>query len=239
MLYYHSENKSDNMLTPRKEEILAYIVETYIRDAEPIGSKLMSEDSNLGVSGATLRNEMRELEEAGLLTHPHTSSGRIPTEAGYRYYVEHLMRPEVIGKRVFDKIDTILKQHSERERKLKMFARVTSEMCGTAVIVLSKKDSLYYTGISQFFSQPEFKDYSFTVSMSGIFDACEEVIPTLYKEYTSTKPKIMIGSENPFGSMCSMVGKKMDSGAFIAILGPLRMRYNRAFTLLEYTNQLF
>lgn len=227
------------MLTPRKEEILTYIVETYIRDAEPIGSKLMSEDAALGVSGATLRNEMRELEEAGLLTHPHTSSGRIPTEAGYRYYVEHLMKPEVIGKRVFDKLDTMLANYDERERKLKMFARIASEMCGTAVIVLSKKDSLYYTGISQFFSQPEFKDYSFTVSMSGIFDACEEVIPSLYKKYTDTELKIMIGSENPFGAMCSIVGKKMGEGAFIAVLGPLRMRYRRATALLEHTNQLF
>ncbi len=227
------------MMTPRKEAILKYIIETYIKDAEPIGSKLLSEDSEFGVSGATLRNEMRELEEEGLLTHPHTSSGRIPTEAGYRYYIQHLMKPEVMGKKVADKIATTLKGQREFDRKLKMFARIVSEMCGTAVIVSFKKDSLYYTGISHFFSQPEFQDYSFTVSVSGIFDACEEVVPGLYTEYGDTVPRISIGSENPFGPLCSVVGKKMDSNTLIAILGPLRMRYNRAITLLNYTNDIF
>ncbi len=227
------------MLTPRKETILKYIVETYIKEAEPIGSKLLSEDTGLEVSGATLRNEMRELEEEGLLTHPHTSSGRIPTEAGYRYYVEHLMKPEVIGKKITDKIGTALGGYREMDRKLKMFARIVSEMCGTAVIVSFNKDSLYYTGISHFFSQPEFQDYSFTVSVSGIFDTCEEVMPGLHKEYSDKTPRISIGSENPFGTMCSVVGKKMDNDVLIAILGPLRMRYSRALTLLNYTNDVF
>lgn len=226
-------------MTPRKEAILTYIVETYIRDAEPIGSKLLSEDSNLDVSGATLRNEMRELEEAGLLTHPHTSSGRIPTEEGYRYYVEHLMKPEMIGKKITDKIATTLKGQREFDRKLKMFARIVSEMCGTAVIVSVKKNSLYYTGISHFFSQPEFQDYSFTVSVSGIFDACEDVIPGLYAEYGDTIPRISIGSENPFGALCSVVGKKINDDTLMTILGPLRMRYSRAFALLNYTNDIF
>ncbi len=227
------------MLTPRKEAILTYIIEAYIRDAEPIGSKLLSEDATFEVSGATLRNEMRELEEEGLLTHPHTSSGRIPTEKGYRYYVDHLMKPEVMGKKISDKIMSAFTDQQGFDQKLKMFARIVSEMCGTAVIVSFRKDSLYYTGISHFFSQPEFQDYSFTVSVSGIFDACEEVMPELYATYDTVTPHISIGSENPFGTMCSVVGTKLDHRAVIAILGPLRMRYNRAVTLLNFTHDLF
>ena len=225
-------------MTTRKEAILKFIIEAYIRDAEPIGSKLLSEDAELEVSGATLRNEMRELEEEGLLTHPHTSSGRIPTEAGYRYYIQHLMKPEVIAKRTAEKIATSLSEYRDRERKLKTFARIVSELCGSAVVVSFEKDSLYYTGISQFFAQPEFQDYEFTVTMSGMFDSFEDLIPELYDGYTGTDPHIFIGSESPFGDMSGVVGGRLRDDEFFAILGPLRMRYNRAISLITYARDL-
>ncbi|MBP9732099.1 MAG: hypothetical protein KBD29_01425 [Candidatus Magasanikbacteria bacterium] len=226
------------MMTPRKEAILKYVVETYIRDAEPIGSKLMSENAALEVSGATLRNEMRELEEEGLLTHPHTSSGRIPTEKGYRYYIEHLMKPEIIAKRTAEKIAHSLREYRDREQKLKMFARIVSELCGSAVVISFEKNSLYYTGISHFFAQPEFQDYEFTVTMSGMFDSFEDLIPELYDGYIGTDPHIVIGSESPFGHMSGVVGGRLKGEEFFAILGPLRMRYNRAISLITYGRDL-
>lgn len=225
-------------MTPRKEAILKFIIEAYIRDAEPIGSKLLSEHAELEVSGATLRNEMRELEEAGLLTHPHTSSGRIPTEKGYRYYIERLMKPEVIAKRTAEKIEHSLGEYRDRERKLKMFARIVSELCGSAVVISFEKDSLYYTGISQFFAQPEFHDYEFTVTMSGFFDEFEELIPELYDGYTGTDPHVFIGSESPFGELSGVVGGRLKGEEFFAILGPLRMKYNRAISLITYARDL-
>ncbi len=78
-------------LTERQQSILGFVVRDYIRSAHPIGSRTVVERSHLDVSSATVRNEMAFLEDMGLLTHPHTSAGRIPTEAGYRYFVERLM----------------------------------------------------------------------------------------------------------------------------------------------------
>lgn len=78
-------------LTQRQERILAFVVREHIRCAAPVGSKTVVEGSNLNVSSATVRNEMAFLEDEGLLTHPHTSAGRVPTEAGYRYFVQRLM----------------------------------------------------------------------------------------------------------------------------------------------------
>lgn len=78
-------------LTERQQAILRFVVREYIHTAQPVGSKTVIERSNLNVSSATVRNEMAFLEEVGLLTHPHTSAGRIPREAGYRYFVERLM----------------------------------------------------------------------------------------------------------------------------------------------------
>lgn len=78
-------------LTERQQAILGFIVREYVRGAQPVGSRTVVEKSSLGVSSATIRNEMAELESMGLLKHPHTSAGRVPTEAGYRYFVECLM----------------------------------------------------------------------------------------------------------------------------------------------------
>jgi heat-inducible transcriptional repressor len=77
-------------LGPRKAAVLRAVVEEYVRTGEPIGSETIAESSGLGVSSATIRNEMAALEELGYLSHPHTSAGRIPTDTGYRHYVDTL-----------------------------------------------------------------------------------------------------------------------------------------------------
>ncbi|MCS7219763.1 MAG: heat-inducible transcriptional repressor HrcA [Anaerolineae bacterium] len=79
------------LLTPRRQAILGLVVRAYIETAQPIGSKSLVERYRLRYSPATIRNELAALEEMGYLTHPHTSAGRVPTEEGYRYFVEHLL----------------------------------------------------------------------------------------------------------------------------------------------------
>ena len=79
------------MLDERKEKILAAIVTDFIATAEPVGSRTISKKYDIGFSSATIRNEMSDLEELGYIVQPHTSAGRIPTDVGYRYYVNQLM----------------------------------------------------------------------------------------------------------------------------------------------------
>ena len=78
-------------LTPRKREILRRVVEEYVATGQPVGSKSLVERTGLEVSSSTVRSELSELEAIGLLTHPHTSAGRVPTESGYRVYTEELV----------------------------------------------------------------------------------------------------------------------------------------------------
>jgi heat-inducible transcriptional repressor len=80
-------------LSPRKASILHAVVESYVGTGEPVGSETIAERAGLGVSSATIRNEMAALEEQGYLSHPHTSAGRIPTDVGYRHYVDSLPSP--------------------------------------------------------------------------------------------------------------------------------------------------
>ncbi len=119
-------------LSRRKKEIIKQVVGRFINHAEPVSSKSVSESSSLEVSTATIRKEMSELEEMGYLTHPHTSAGRIPTDKGYRFYVDHLIEtgthkqkqgglPAVnMGLTDDMELETILKKSSEH------LARITS-----------------------------------------------------------------------------------------------------------------
>lgn len=86
-------------LSERKQRLLMALVERHIRDGQPVGSKTLAEGSGLSVSSATIRNIMAELEDLGLLFSPHTSSGRVPTESGYRLYVDTLLRSAPMNQR--------------------------------------------------------------------------------------------------------------------------------------------
>jgi heat-inducible transcriptional repressor len=102
-------------LDKRKAFILATVVYEYIATAEPVGSVTLTQKYNLGVSSATIRNEMAELEAGGYLVQPHTSAGRIPSDAGYRTYVDRLMQPESLTK---DDTRRIRDQFREASREL-------------------------------------------------------------------------------------------------------------------------
>ena len=84
-------------LSERKRKILQAVIDEYIFTAEPVGSRVLSKNPQLGISSATIRNEMADLEEMGYLIQPHTSAGRIPSDEGYRFYVNSLMRQYQMG----------------------------------------------------------------------------------------------------------------------------------------------
>src|SRR3989304_1477006 len=83
-----------DVLTERRERLLRFIVDEYVRTAQPVASNSVVQRTGLPVSSATIRNEMARLEDEGYIVQPHTSAGRIPSDRGYRYYVEALMRPQ-------------------------------------------------------------------------------------------------------------------------------------------------
>ena len=115
------EDEMKNNLTDRKLRILEFIIQEYIHTAEPIGSRTISKNQGLNVSAATIRNEMSDLEELGLLVQPHTSAGRIPSEKAYEIYVKNMMGSNFLeeydkqmiqsklGKNI-DKISTLLQE---------------------------------------------------------------------------------------------------------------------------------
>lgn len=123
-------------LALRKEKILSAVVEKYVETGEPIGSKALQTEAGLGVSSATIRNELKALDDDGYLTQPHTSAGRIPTKKGYRYYVDNLMPTVTLPDRVREHIEHSISAGAQSpEQALSKTANVLAHLTNAAAVV--------------------------------------------------------------------------------------------------------
>ncbi len=131
-------------LTPRRRQILKAIVEAYIESGEPVGSRYLTQNLELGISSATIRNEMAALEEMGYLFQPHTSAGRSPTEAGYRFYVNSLMaRYDLTQKERTELSEVTEHKIAELDRVLERATKLISELTNyTSVVVKPRQTSI-------------------------------------------------------------------------------------------------
>lgn len=131
-----------NQLDERKQKILASVVEGYISSAEPVGSKTIAEKYNLDFSPATIRNDMKLLEQSGYLEQPHVSSGRIPSSKGYRYYVDNLMQSKKLSLVEMNYIDNSLSGYGDTSELLNHAADTVSKILNRPTIVSLKSEDV-------------------------------------------------------------------------------------------------
>lgn len=230
------------MITERQINLLRKIIELYVSDAEPVASGLLAGKMSEKVSSATIRNEMVALEADGFIAQPHTSAGRIPTEKAFSLVVDNFLeRSGALPKKIQTAIETILKTNNENRRKIKDLAKQLAEETDLAVVAAFSVDDNFYTGLSNLFSQPEFSEKAQVINISQIIDRLDFITREILRERNFEDVKIFIGKENPFGSGCgSVVGfyKFEEFSGLFAILGPMRMDYQKCFTLLNGTINL-
>lgn len=234
------------MMTERQAKILAAVVEQYAELASPVGSILLAQ--LFDVSPATMRSEMAKLEEMGYLTQPYTSAGRIPTDKGYRLYVNSVAETKLKNNQP-SSIDI---RHQAAIR-----SRVTSGGGRADLAIRAAVDSLveithnlglatigrqlYLSGISNLFSQPEFLDGEHVRSVAHLLDNLE---PWLREAAPNETLNVFIGSENPIGrdSGVSLIISKFSSpysdNSYIGVLGPTRQSYVRVMRLVTETGHM-
>lgn len=124
-------------LSERKKKILQAVIRDYIHSAEPVGSRTIARRYSLGLSPATIRNEMADLEESGYLEQPHTSAGRIPSQKGYRFYVDTLMEKVLLAKEEVMAIEKIMQERKEKEIEqfIQQISRVLSSVTNYTSLV--------------------------------------------------------------------------------------------------------
>lgn len=219
-------------MNERQELILATIIKEYIKTGVPVSSQSVVSNYGLDISSATVRNEMADLEECGFIVQPHTSAGRVPTEVAYGWYVKNLGHGKISAK---DSKILEEKWGGYEPEALKRVAKTLAELSGLAVFWAIHRHNVYYTGLTNLLSQTEFRQ-DLLYGLSSIIDSLDEIVNDYFQQM-APEPRILIGSDGPFGNFCSAVLTKYKvgehEGAF-GILGPLRMDYERNLILMKF-----
>ncbi len=224
-------------MTERQRKILQAIVEQYAEVASPVGSTLLAQLFN--VSSATIRADMAELERLGFIDQPHTSAGRVPTDKGYRFYVNMLAdapQPESSVERRAEKaLTTRVTSGGVPERVIRNTVDTLVELThnlGLATI----GDQLYMSGLSNLFGQPEFMNSGQVREVARLLDNLE---PWLYEAAPNEPLSVYIGKENPIGRSagCTLIVSRFRSSysdsSYIGVLGPTRQSYRDVMTLVR------
>lgn len=230
-------------MTDRQVQILATIIEQYAEVAVPVGSVTLAKLFH--VSSATIRSEMARLEEMGMIKQPHTSAGRVPTDQGYRFYVNSLTEADSITPPRLDRsaraIEARVNTHGDRaDRAIRSAVDSLVDLThnlGLATI----GDQLYMNGIGNLFSQPEFLQGNHTQAVARLLDNLE---PWL-REATPNEPlNVYIGAENPIGKtsgatlIISRFRSPYSDRSYIGVLGPTRQSYSKVMRLVRHAGAM-
>ena len=227
-------------ISQRQAKILAAIVKEYSNAPEPIGSEEINQKYRLGVSSATIRNEMMALERMGYIEQPHTSAGRVPTDLGYRYFVNELMkRFELSLKEQSLLRGQLLRLQAQHQEVGRNIARLLAEKTDQAAFALLPEETSS-AGLSNIFNQTNM-DKREMVEIAEFFDNIDE-----YSEQirASNEPGALIGQEHhlaPLQNYSLIVSKvQLPSGkhGVIGVIGHKSMRYDKNLTLVEYVAKL-
>ena len=214
----------------RHLEILRAIVDEYVATQEPVGSKAIAERHPLGVSPATIRNDMAILEDAGLITQPHTSAGRIPTTTGYRLFVDKLAQVKPLSSAERRAIETFLSHSHDREdllvRTAKLLAQLTKQV---AVIQYPDEEKVVLSGAANLARSGAQESVT---SLFPILEALEEQVVLLrLLANASQEVQVRIGDEQSEKSLqtTSLIsvgyGIEGQSSGALGVIGPTRMDY--------------
>ena len=226
-------------MTDRQRAILAAIIEQYAEIAAPVGSVTLAK--LFGVSSATIRAEMAKLEDMGLIAAPHTSAGRIPTDKGYRMYVNGITDAQMTElpsglDRSARTIEAHVNSHvTQADRAIRSAVDSLVELTGNMGFATIGSE-LYTNGISRLFSQPEYMQGQHIQAVARLIDNIE---PWLREAVPNEPLNVFIGSENPIGksSGATLIISKFRSPysdtSYIGVIGPTRQNYARTMHLVQ------
>ena len=246
-------------MNQRQQKILASVVELYTESAVLVGSQALLERYSFDVSPATIRSDMATLEKAGYLYQPHTSAGRIPTDLGYRYFVEEIMPDDQMSLADQKNLQKeLLELRAKHARLGRSTAKLLSTFSGNLAVsgIMGRpvrnapegtedagENEVYDFGMKELLEKQEFQELDEMCRLVEALDTLDEKFDLILKQVKDGKTHIFIGSENPIKeiSNCSMVVAPYESKegkGILAIIGPKRMEYAKNKSLLEHMKKL-
>lgn len=234
----------ENMLKERQQAILTAVIQEYIDTARPVASRDLVRRFRLEVSPATVRSDMLSLDELGYLEQPHTSAGRIPTDKGLRFFVDHLASEILLSPEEQTQIRHRFHLRDEDEF-IRAFGRTIAEISGMFTMAGLSDDGYFYeTGFSGVLEEPEFQDPYTTRMFGRVVDALGQDLNEWRGDIEEEKERIYIGNENPRKDAreCAMFFSHWQHprgfNGFLAMIGPRRTNYRKHKAILNFLNKL-
>src|SRR6478609_8802356 len=223
------------MLSARQELILRLVVDSYLGSAKPVAFRKIAEKAEVERGASTVRAELAALEASGYLTHPHTSAGRVPTDSGYRCYVDMLVESGApgIGAEVELELSRLRREVDEAMRETTtVLAQVTDLMALATAPPLG--ETLYMHGAARLLSEAHFADLPRIDRLMTALEGRADVLGMLHSTLEERSVFCWIGEENPQPELrsVSVVGANYGLGqrnlGSVGVVGPLRMDYATA-----------
>ena len=239
-------------LSQRQNNILRGVIETHIKTTQPVGSRSIAEKYVFSFSPATIRHEMGTLEEMGYLTHPHTSSGRLPTDHGYRYYLDHTSfedRSEEFLNCLGDELFPAVGEEKLEEflEHVSLLLSSLSQEIGLTLMPLAETPAsertgrlkLSLQGLPYILEKPEFQDVRKVRNLVGVFEEKSALTQWVLTHADPERVSVSVGREHSHEALedCAIVATRYVAGkdrqGVIAILGPKRMAYRQIIPLVS------
>jgi len=229
-----------NALTSRQTQILKALIDEYIETAEPVGSDALEKKYNLGVSPATIRNEMANLTKSGFLKQPHTSAGRIPTSGAMKFYVDQLMEEKQMS--LADEVkakEEVWDDRGNLDKFLNEMTHSLAERTGGMAIAATEDGNVWQAGHANIFLYPEFADLSACASLFGFMDEDDQLIDLFFNRFPIDSPFDVLFTEDmglrnlPIGIVAAHFRVKDKNGA-LGVIGPVRQSYAKVIPTLRY-----
>lgn len=235
------------MSEDRKRLVLQAIIKHFVETAEPVGSQTILVSYNFHVSPATIRNDMMTLEKEGYILQPHTSAGRIPTDKGYRLYVDEMADYKTARLQALKDLKIIKDEYNVEKIREKLYDAVSLLAKATncaSFATTPDNPRTFFLGMSNVLRQPEFSRD--TVRASEVIEVMEKhdnFVNTLNELNTSTSVRAFIGEENilPQIQSCSIIVAQYEQDGYqgyLGVLGPKRMDYAYNIVLVEEIKKL-
>ena len=224
----------------RKIRLLTKIIDEYITSGQPVGSLFLVEKYHLGLSPATVRNDMATLEEEGYTYQPHSSAGRVPTVRGYRAYIESLKPARVSGRNQKKLLQIWGEAQCALELKLKQISKALSEMSGEVAFATLGENFSYVAGFNTICKKPEFKRKDFFREFSETIENVDEISRRVLQT-ASAEPQILFGKGHAFSQRCSTVVLRYtyrSHHGILGIIGPMRMNYQKNISIMQAVKKI-
>ncbi len=231
-------------LSDRQKELLKAIVELHVKNGESVGSETVEKETNLGVSPATIRNEMVRLTEMGYLKQPHTSAGRVPTSMGFRVYVQELMKEKEmpVSAEVSMKQSIWQKRHTSN-LVVKEAVRALAERLRMLSLAINEDDEILFSGAYHILDFPEFEDIDVARFVLSLFDENPQLRSIIGRAVGPDPMHILFGEDLGIEhlSTCGFVFSRFEGagkGGIIGVIGPARMNFPVILPYVRYTSNL-